>query len=148
MDDDEYFMNLAINEAKIAALKDEVPIGAVLIDEDGFILSKSHNLVNTLKDPTAHAEILAIREAAKIFGLRLTSSTLYVTMEPCTMCAGALVLARIRRLVYAVPSPYGAAESLFNVTNNKNLNHQIEVTAGCLEQEAKDILKVFFSSKR
>ena len=145
---DEYFMNLAIEQAKLAALKDEIPIGAVLVSEDGFIAAKTHNLIETLKDPTAHAEILAIREASKILGLRLTNTSIYVTMEPCSMCAGALVLARVRRLVYAVPSPYGAAESLFNITNNPCLNHQLEVTAGCLEEPAKNILKDFFSSKR
>ena len=145
---DEYFMYLAIEQAKLAALKDEIPIGAVLVSEGGFIAAKTHNLVETLKDPTAHAEILAIREASKILGLRLTNTSIYVTMEPCPMCAGALVLARVRRLVYALPSPYGAAESLFNITNNPCLNHQLEVTAGCLEEIAKNVLKDFFRSKR
>ena len=145
---DEYFMNLAIEQAKLAALKDEIPIGAVLVREDGFIAAQAHNLIKTLKDPTAHAEILAIRKASKILGLRLTNTSIYVTMEPCSMCAGALVLARVRRLVYALPSPYGAAESLFNITNNPYLNHQLEVTAGCLEETAKNILKDFFRSKR
>ena len=145
---DIHYMNIALKEARIAAEKNEVPIGAVLVDEDGFIIAKNHNLVKTLGDPTAHAEMLVIREAAKILGLRLTGSTLYVTMEPCSMCAGALVLARVRRLVYAVPSPYGAAESLFNVTNNLHLNHQMEVTALCLEQEAGLILKDFFKCRR
>ena len=145
---DEYFMNLAIEQAKLAALKDEVPIGAVLVSENGFIAAQTHNLVETLKDPTAHAEILAIRKASKILGLRLTNSSIYVTMEPCSMCAGALIHARIKRLVYALPSPYGAAESLFNITNNPYLNHQLEVTAGCLEEIAKNVLKDFFHSKR
>ena len=146
--DDIYYMKIALQEARIAIENGEIPIGAVLVDEDGFIIAKTHNLVETFGDPTAHAEILAIRQASKILGLRLTICSLYVTMEPCPMCAGALVLARVRRLIYAVPSPYGAAESLFNVTNNPNLNHQIEVTAGCLEQEAKSILKDFFIHKR
>ena len=145
---DEYYMNLAIEQAKLAALKDEVPIGAVLVSEDGFIATQTHNLVETLKDPTAHAEILAIREASKNLGLRLTNTSIYVTMEPCSMCAGALVLARVRRLVYALSSPYGAAESLFNITNNPYLNHQLEVTAGCLEEIAKNVLKDFFRTKR
>ena len=145
---DKFFMKIAIEQALLAAEKNEIPIGAVLVNEDGFIISKNHNLVNSLNDPTAHAEILAIRAASKILGLRLTDLTMYVTMEPCPMCAGALVLAKIRRLVYAVPSPYGAAESLFNVTCNKNLNHQIKITAGCLEDEAKFILKKFFLNKR
>ncbi|MBR1729205.1 MAG: nucleoside deaminase [Selenomonadaceae bacterium] len=145
---DKEFMKIAIEEAQLAALKNEIPIGAVLVDENGFIIAKAHNLVMTLNDPTAHAEILVIRESSKNFGLRLTNSTVYVTMEPCPMCAGALVLARIRRLVYALPSPYGAAGSLFNVTDNLFLNHQIEVVAGCLEDEAKSILKKFFISKR
>ena len=145
---DEYYMSLAIEQAKLAALKDEVPIGAVLVNEDGFIAAQTHNLVETLKDPTAHAELLAIREASKNLGLRLTNTAIYVTMEPCPMCAGALVLARVKRLIYALPSPYGAAESLFNITNNKYLNHQLEVTAGCLEKVAKCTLKNFFLSKR
>ena len=145
---DEYYMSLAIEQAKLAALKDEVPIGAVLVNEDGFIAAQTHNLVETLKDPTAHAELLAIREASKNLGLRLTNTAIYVTMEPCPMCAGALVLARVKRLIYALPSPYGAAESLFNITNNKYLNHQLEVTVGCLEEVAKSTLKKFFLSKR
>ena len=145
---DEYFMNLAIEQAKLAAQKDEIPIGAVLVSEGGFIAAQAHNLVETLKDPTAHAEILAIREASKILGLRLTNTSIYVTMEPCPMCAGALVLARVRRLVYSLPSPYGAAESLFNITNNPYLNHQLEITAGCLEKIAKNVLKDFFRTKR
>ena len=145
---DEYYMQIALEQAQIAAAQNEIPVGAVLVDEDGFIIAKNHNMIETFNDPTAHAEMLVIHEATKILGLRLTGSTLYVTMEPCAMCAGALVLARIRRLVYAVPSPYGAAESLFNVTNNSCLNHQLEVTAGCLETEAKFVLKKFFISKR
>ena len=145
---DEYFMNLAIEQAKIAASKNEIPVGAVLVKEGGFIVAKTHNLVETLKDPTAHAEILAIRESSKILGLRLTNTSIYVNMEPCPMCAGALVLARVKCLIYAVPSPYGAAESLFNITNNPHLNHQLEITAGCLEESARCILKSFFLSKR
>jgi len=145
---DEYYMSIVLKEAEKAALKNEIPVGAVLVDENGFIIAKNHNLINILNDPTAHAEILVIREASKKLGLRLTKTSLYVNMEPCPMCAGALVLARIRRLIYAVPSPYGAAESLFNITNNPNLNHRIEITAGCLESESKKILKTFFCSKR
>ena len=145
---DEYYMQIALEQAQLAAAQNEIPVGAVLVNEGGFIVAKNHNQIESLKDPTAHAEILVIREATKILGLRLTGSTLYVTMEPCTMCAGALVLARVRRLVYALSSPYGAAESLFNVTNNPHLNHQLEVTVGCLEREAKSILKNFFGSKR
>ena len=147
MTDDNY-MKIVLEQAQIAAQNNEVPIGAVLVNESGSIISKTHNLVNTLNDPTAHAEILAIQEASKIYGLRLTGFSLYVNMEPCPMCAGALVLARIKRLIYAVPSPYGAAESLFNVTDNPNLNHQIDVTAGCLEDKARFLLKSFFQSKR
>ena len=145
---DEFYMKIAINEAKISASKNEIPIGAVLVDESGFIVTKNHNLVETLKDSTAHAEILAIQSASKILGLRLNNLTMYVNLEPCAMCAGALILARINRLVYATPSPYGAVESLFNITNNKNLNHQIKITAGCLENESKFLLKKFFESRR
>ncbi|MBR1858055.1 MAG: nucleoside deaminase [Selenomonadaceae bacterium] len=145
---DKNYMKIALEEAQFALRKNEIPVGAVLVDEDGFIIAKTHNLVNTLNDPTAHAEILAIKQASKIYGLRLTGTSLYVTMEPCPMCAGAMVLARIRRLIYAMPSPYGAAESLFNVTNNALLNHHIEVTAGCLEESARDMMKQFFNLKR
>ena len=141
-------MEIALEQAQFALRKNEIPVGAVLVAEDGFIIAKTHNLVNTLSDPTAHAEILAIKQASKIYGLRLTGTSLYVTMEPCPMCAGAMVLARIRRLIYAMPSPYGAAESLFNVTNNALLNHRIEVTAGCLEESARNMMKQFFNLKR
>ena len=145
---DEYYMTMALEQAQMAAEKDEVPVGAVLVGADDKIIVKAHNLVRTLNDPTAHAEILAIREGAKIYGLKLSGASLYVNMEPCPMCAGAIVLSQMRRLIYAMPSPYGGAESLFNITNNMSLNHQIEVTAGCLEEQAKSIIRSFFISKR
>ena len=145
---DKYYMNLALEQAKIAALKDEVPVGAVLVDEFGKIIVKTHNLIKTLNDSTAHAEMLAIREGEKFFGTKLKGTSLFVNMEPCPMCAGAMVLARISRLIYAMPSPYGGAESLFNITNNSSLNHQIDITAGCLEEYAKLLIKKFFVEKR
>jgi len=146
---DEFYMQLAIQEAELAFEQGEVPIGAVLVNEDGVIVSKTHNLVETLNDPTAHAEMLAVKDAVKIFGRSLTNLTIYVTMEPCPMCAGALVLSKIKRLVYAVPdSKAGASESLFNITSNYHLNHRLEVTAGVLENRARELLKSFFKIRR
>ena len=145
---DEYYMSIALQQAKMAESLDEVPVGAVLVNAEGEVIAKAHNLVRTLKDPTAHAEVIAIREAAKLHGLKLTGVSIYVNMEPCPMCAGAIVLSQMRRLIYAVPSPYGGAESLFNIVNNPYLNCQLEITAGCLEVQAKRMIKDFFLSKR
>lgn len=141
-------MKLAIEEAKISASKNEIPIGAVLVDGNGFIISKNHNEIIERNDPTAHAELLAIQSTSQVKGIRLTDCTMYVNLEPCAMCAGAIVLARLNRLVYATPSPYGAIESLFNVTNNINLNHQVKITCGCLEEESKALLRKFFADRR
>ena len=144
-------MRLALAEALQAYNEGEVPIGAVLVDnESGILVCKNHNLIEQLNDATAHAEILVLREASqKLKRRRLTNCTLYVTLEPCAMCAGALVLSRVERLVYgAVDSKFGAAESLFNVVNNPALNHQIKVTAGILEIESRELLQKFFNERR
>ena len=151
MSSDKENMRLAILEAVQAYEEGEVPIGAVLVDnESGILVCKNHNRIEQLQDATAHAEILVLREAFKILKRRrLTNCTLYVTLEPCAMCAGALVLSRVERLVYgAVDSKFGAAESIFNVVNNPALNHQLKVTAGILESESLALLKKFFSEHR
>ena len=143
---DKNFMSLALDEARRAYREGEVPIGAVLIDEDGILISREHNRIEQLRDATAHAEILALRTASyKLNRRRLTGCTLYSTVEPCAMCAGALVLCRVKRLVYGVTdSKFGAAESLFNVVNNSSLNHRLEVTAGVMEEDCRELMKKFF----
>ena len=147
--DDKIFMKLALDEAKRAFNENEIPIGAVLIDESGILICGDHNRIEQLCDATAHAEILTLRAASRKLGRRLTNCTLYSTLEPCAMCAGALVLCRVKRLVYGVTdSKFGAAESLFNVTDNPALNHQLQVTAGVLEDDCRDLLKKFFADKR
>lgn len=148
--DDKIFMKLALDEAKRAFDEQEVPIGAVLIDESGILICGDHNRIEQLNDATAHAEILTLRAASKILNRRrLTDCTLYSTVEPCAMCAGALILCRVKRLVYGVTdSKFGASESLFNVTDNPALNHRLQVTAGVLEDDCRDLLKKFFADKR
>lgn len=149
MNDDEKNMRLALLEAQRAYDEGEVPIGAVLIDEGGILVCKNHNRIEQTGDATAHAEILVLREASKILGRRLTNCTLYSTVEPCAMCAGALVLCRVSRLVYGAPdSKFGAAESIFNVVDNPALNHQLKVTAGVLEFDCREIMKKFFEKLR
>ena len=147
---DEKFMQLALSEAKKAYVEGEVPIGAVLIDESGILIFAEHNRIEQLNDATAHAEILLLRGASEKIGRRkLSSCTIYVTVEPCAMCAGALVLCRLKRLVYgAVDSKFGACESLFNVTNNPALNHQLQVTAGVLEKDCRELMQKFFIEQR
>lgn len=147
---DKEIMRLALAEAFKAYKENEVPIGAVLIDEGGILISREHNRIEQLGDATAHAEILALRAASKKLNRRrLSDCTLYSTVEPCAMCAGALVLCRVKRLVYgATDSKFGAAESLFNVVNNPALNHQLKVTSGVLEEESRKLMKKFFDSRR
>ena len=147
---DKEFMSLALDEALRAYHENEVPIGAVLIDEDGILISREHNRIEQLNDATAHAEILALRAASqKLNRRRLSDCTLYSTVEPCAMCAGALVLCRVKRIVYGVTdSKFGAAESIFNVVNNPALNHQLEVTAGVLEEDCRKLMKRFFDERR
>ena len=143
-------MKIALEEARKAYLENEVPIGAVLIDEDGVLICREHNRIEQLNDSTAHAELLALKEASKILNRRrLSDCTLYSTVEPCAMCAGALVLCRVKRLVYGVTdSKFGAAESIFNVVNNSALNHQLKVTAGVMEEECRELMKKFFTPRR
>jgi tRNA(adenine34) deaminase len=127
----------------------EVPVGAVVV-KDGKVISSSHNLRETTKDPSAHAEILALRDATKRSdSWRLTESTLYVTKEPCIMCAGALVNARITRLVYGCrDEKAGGVDSLYRILNDRRLNHQVGVVSGILEDECAEILRIFFKDRR
>lgn len=147
--EDEFWMNFALGEARQAVLADEVPIGAVIVLDDQ-IIGRGHNQPISRCDPTAHAEIIALREAAKRIGnYRLTDATMYVTIEPCAMCAGAIVNARIKRLVFGAMEPrQGAVQSVFQICTNSSLNHQVEVTAGVKEDECKAFIQSFFKTRR
>ena len=142
-------MKLALEEAAKAARQGEVPIGAVLVKE-GVIVAADHNRREQLGDATAHAELLVIRQAGRLLGgWRLSGTTLYVTLEPCPMCAGALVQARVDRLVYGAADPKGgAAGTLYNIVRDERLNHRLSVTAGILENECASLLQDFFRSRR
>jgi tRNA(adenine34) deaminase len=143
------YMKLALEQARKASAKDEVPIGAVLVRDDQ-VLAQAHNFRETWQDPTAHAEMVAIRETAAQSGSwRLTDTTLYVTLEPCAMCIGAIILARIPRLVFgALDSKAGACGSVLNVPAERRLNHRVEVIGGVLEQESQELLQTFFKNLR
>jgi len=144
------FMKLAIKEAKKAGQKAEVPVGAVLVGESGDILSLSHNQAITLADPTAHAEILVLRQAAqKVLNYRLLGTTLYVTIEPCIMCMGAIVHARVTRVVFGVKDlKWGASGSLYNFAEDVRLNHRPEIIQGVCQDECRELIQEFFRSKR
>jgi tRNA(adenine34) deaminase len=146
---DIHYMRMALREAEAAFPRGEVPVGCVVV-RNGRVLARAHNLRETLKDPTAHAEILALREAAESYGAwHLDGTTVYVTVEPCCMCAGALVNARVERLVYGVADPKsGACESLFNIPEDEHLNHRLEVRGGVLAEEALALLRRFFRVRR
>jgi len=150
MENMSYFMNKAIEEAQKAADRGEVPVGALLVDAENRILAKAHNQPITLSDPTAHAEVLALRNGAELLNnYRLTGTTLYVTIEPCVMCAGALVNARVKRLIYGASDPKGGAcGSLMNIVQDKRLNHRVEVVQGVLEDECRAIIQTFFRNRR
>jgi tRNA(adenine34) deaminase len=144
------FMKLAIKEAKKAGQKAEVPVGAVLVAESGDILSLSHNQTITLADPTAHAEILVLRQAAqKVLNYRLLDTTLYVTIEPCIMCMGAIVHARVARVVFGSKDlKWGASGSLYNFAEDVRLNHRPEIIQGICQDECRELIQEFFRSKR
>jgi tRNA(adenine34) deaminase len=144
------WMRLALDEARQAPATGDVPVGAVVVDADGAVVGRGRNAREAVADPTAHAEVVALREAAARLGSwRLDGCTLVVTLEPCTMCAGALVLARVARLVYgAVDEKAGAAGSLWDVVRDRRLNHRPEVVAGVLADEAAEELRSFFRSHR
>jgi tRNA(adenine34) deaminase len=147
---EEHFMQLAIAEAEKARDLDEVPIGAVIVDASGEVLAPAGNRTITTNDPTAHAEILALREAAaKIGNYRLTGCTLYTTIEPCVMCAGALVNARITRLVFgAHDERFGAVETRFRLCDSDELNHRMEIVPGVLADECRSLMQEFFKARR
>lgn len=143
-------MRRAIEAAEKARDLDEVPIGACLIDVNGELLAIAGNRTIVSNDPTAHAEILVLREAgAKIGNYRLTETVLYTTIEPCAMCAGALVNARVERLVFgAHDERFGAVESVFQICNTSSLNHQIDITKGVLAEECRKLMQDFFRARR
>jgi tRNA(adenine34) deaminase len=143
------YMKEALREAEKAYQKGEAPIGAVIVYQDQ-IIARAHNLREELQDPTAHAEILALREAARYLkSWRLNDTTIYVTLEPCPMCAGALVQARVDTLVFGVwDSKAGAAGTLLNVAHFPKFNHQVQVFAGIMEEECKNIMQSFFAKLR
>jgi len=145
----EMFMVEALKEAHKAFEKDEVPVGCVIV-QAGRIIARGHNQVEMLKDPTAHAEMLALTSAANHHDSKwLNDAILYVTIEPCSMCAGALVLARIKNLYFGASDPKtGACGSVVNIANHKELNHRVKVVAGILELECSSLLKEFFRKKR
>jgi len=142
-------MGFALEEARLAAREGEVPVGTVLVI-NGELFVRTHNLRETLSDPTAHAEMLALRETSqRLLRWRLNDATLYVTLEPCAMCAGAAVLARIARIVYGCRDPKaGACGSVFDITREPQLNHRVEVTGGILEEACQSVLKEFFLNRR
>ena len=143
-------MQQALTEAGKARQKGEIPIGAVLVSETGNVITAAHNLVLHLGDPTAHAEILALREAAqKVMNYRLLNTTLYVTIEPCIMCMGAIIHARVSRVVFGANDPkWGAAGSLYNFAENSRLNHRPEIIGGICEEACRTLMQDFFRNKR
>ena len=150
MSKDQEYMAIALDEARLAMQYGEVPVGAVLIDDEDGIVVRAHNMCEREHDATAHAEMLAIREAGKrLSRWRLTGCTLYVTLEPCSMCAGAIMASRISRLVYgATDARAGAVESIFNIPGHPSLAPAPEITAGVMEDECKALLQKFFSMRR
>jgi tRNA(adenine34) deaminase len=146
---DERYMQIAIEQARIAEENGDVPIGAVIVHENR-IIGKAYNQREQLKDPTAHAEIIALTQAAAALeNWHLNGCTIYVTLEPCPMCAGALVLARMDRLVYGCDDPKaGACKSLYNIVQDERLNHRLEVTSGVLAEQCGQLLQEFFAKRR
>ncbi|HCU08616.1 MAG TPA: tRNA-specific adenosine deaminase [Clostridiales bacterium] len=149
MNQPRHYMGIALEEAQKAFEKGEVPVGAVIVKGED-IIGRGYNLVESIKDPTAHAEILAIRQAAETLGgWRLSGCDLYVTVEPCAMCAGAIVLSRISRLFIGTPDPKaGACFSVNNLVTDSRLNHQVELSIGILEEECRQLMRQFFRQLR
>lgn len=145
----EYWMGLAIREAEIAMRRQEVPIGAIIV-QGGLVIAKGSNQTELLQDPTAHAEMIAITAAAAHLGSRrLEKCIIYVTLEPCPMCAGAIVLARIPELIFGAYDPKaGACSSLFTLTNDSRLNHRVHTTGGILQDKCGAMLQQFFAARR
>ncbi len=148
--DDLYYMDLALDQARMAAKINEVPVGAVLVDNSGQVIGYGHNQTISTCDPSGHAEMVALRFGAKKIGnYRLTGATIYTTIEPCIMCMGAIVHARLARLVYGAPDPkWGAAGSLYDFASDKRLNHNLEVVSGICFNQTRDIIRSFFKNKR
>ncbi|MCP4651348.1 MAG: nucleoside deaminase [PVC group bacterium] len=148
-DKDQFYMAIAIKEAQNAASNDDVPVGAVIVHKDK-IIARAHNQIEMLKDPTAHAEMIAITQAASFLANKwLSGCSIYATIEPCSMCAGALVLARIDNIIYgAADSKTGACGSVTNVANNEKLNHKIDIRSGILAEQCGYLLSEFFKKKR
>ncbi len=146
---DEFFMGFALNEAKLARDAGEVPIGAVIVIDNQIVGSGRNHPIGS-NDPTAHAEVMALREAARrISNYRLTGATLYATIEPCAMCAGAIVNARIKRLVYgAADLRAGGVDTVFQICSNSSLNHQVEVISGVRAEEGRQLMQAFFKQRR
>jgi tRNA(adenine34) deaminase len=146
---DEYFMRLALREAQLAPEHDDIPVGAVVV-KDGELIAAGHNEREVRADPTAHAEMIALREAARALGSwRVLDSVLYVTLEPCAMCAGAIVLARVPRVVFGAADPKaGAGGSVLDVLAEPRLNHRPQVEMGLLGDESAELLRSFFASRR
>jgi len=146
---DEYFMRLALREASRALEHDDIPVGSVVV-RDGEVTGTGHNEREIRSDPTAHAELIALRDAARASGSwRVLDSVLYVTLEPCAMCAGAIVLARVPRVVFGTPDPKaGAAGSVLDILAEPQLNHRPQVESGLLASECADLLRAFFASRR
>jgi tRNA(adenine34) deaminase len=147
---DEFWMGAALDAARNALAIDEVPIGACIVSEDGEASETAFNQTISLNDPTAHAEILAIRQYARQIGnYRLTGATMYTTIEPCAMCAGALVNARIRRVVFgAHDERFGAVRTLYQICEDPRLNHRLEISEGLLADECRSLMQKFFKAKR
>lgn len=147
---DEKFMHLALKEAQEARCLNEIPVGAVLTDESHSVISKAHNLKESTQNPLSHAEILVIEQASqKLNSWRLLNTTLYVTLEPCVMCMGAILSARIEKVVFGTADPKaGGLVSLYGIGQDGRLNHQVKYSQGILQKECSDILKDFFKSRR
>jgi len=145
----EKYMEKALKEARAASEADEVPVGAVIVHK-GEVIARAHNQIKMLKDPTAHAEMIAITQAsAYLKNERLNTCDMYATIEPCPMCAGAMVLARIKNLFYAAKDPKsGAAGSVVDILQNNNLNHRVKTTPGILKNESRSLMQEFFKKKR
>jgi tRNA(adenine34) deaminase len=150
MTTDEEFMHLALDEARLAIAHGDVPVGALLIDQDGVVVTSAHNRREERSDPVAHAELLALSARSRqLNDWRLDGHTLYVTLEPCVMCAGGIVWSRINRVVYGAPDfKAGAALSLYNVLGDTRLHHQSKITDRVLEKECSSILSEFFATRR
>jgi tRNA(adenine34) deaminase len=147
---DEGWMRAALEEARLASAKGEVPVGCVIVDASGRVLARGHNGREEMADPTAHAEVVALREAAaRALTWHLEGATAYVTLEPCAMCAGALVHARVSRVVYGCKDPKGGAiDTMFGIGRDARLNHRFEVVSGVLEEECAQTLRQFFARLR